>query len=246
MRPLTAILALVAALLAAMRPEPPHRGSLDDLRSDAVYLLEQSDGVAVAERLVAVRRPRHRIVHIRDWHTLPFEFFAADLRDQDESISDDEIKTHFTESGAVTKTVQASQRQLLRWLGRYHEVRRVYLEGLSDADMPAYLALVRAIGRRGADMLPPHFGAAAQSLVAGDLDEVLAAEDEKAFEAAAHEAQQQFVFDGPANLERERAIVRRLLRDQVSVLILGGDHDLSEAVPPGVEYLRVTVEGWPD
>jgi hypothetical protein len=35
------------------------------------------------------------------------------------------------------------------------------------------------------------------------------------------------------------------MADETSVVILGGDHDLSDAVPAGVEYLRVTVQGWP-
>ncbi|MGH7134406.1 MAG: hypothetical protein ACREHD_01620 [Pirellulales bacterium] len=33
------------------------------------------------------------------------------------------------------------------------------------------------------------------------------------------------VFDGPENAERERAIVRRLVRDELSVMIFGGDFD---------------------
>jgi hypothetical protein len=139
--------------------------------------------------------------------------------------------------------VQANQRKLLGWLGQ-RGIRRVYLEGLTDGDMPAYLAMVCAVNRHGADVLPPHFGAPAQAHVAGEIDEVRAAEDERAFEAAGQEARE-LIFGGPANLERERAIVRRLMADDVSVVILDGDHDLSAAVPSGVEYLRVTVEGWP-
>jgi hypothetical protein len=239
MRPLIVLLVITAALIAAISHEPRPGGSLTDLRSNAVALLKQADGVAKVERLVAVDRPKHRIIHIRDWHTLPLDLFAADLRDQDESIGDEEVERLYAESLAATSRVQASQRKLLRWLG----VRRVYLEGLTDRDMPAYLALVRAVGRRGADVLPPHFGAPAQALVAGEIDEICPAEDETAFEAAGHEARE-LVFEGPANLDRERAIVRRLMADEVSLVVLGGDHDLSDAVPAGVEYLRVTVAGW--
>jgi hypothetical protein len=159
-------------------------------------------------------------------------------------MNEDEVERLYTESLAATACVQASQRKLLQWLGR-RCVRRVYLEGLTDRDMPAYLAMVRAVGRHRAEALPPHFGASAQALVAGEIDEIVPAEDERAFEAAGQEARE-LIFDGPANLERERAIVRRLMADEVSVVILGGDHDLSDVVPVGVEYLRVTVEGWPD
>jgi hypothetical protein len=244
MRPLVALLLLLAALSAALFEKPAAPGSLDDLRSNAVALLAQADGVVQVKRLVAVDRPKHRIIHVRDWHVVPHDEFAADLRDEDETLSDVEVERLYAESLAATQHVQDSQRKLLRWLSR-QDVRRVYLEGLTDLDMPAYLAMVRAVGRQGADVLPPHFGAPARALVAGEIDEIVPAEDEQAFEAAGQEARE-LIFDGPANLERERAIVRRLMADEVSVVILGGDHGLSDVVPAGVEYLRVKVEEWPE
>ena len=56
------------------------------------------------------------------------------------------------------------------------------------------------------------------------------------------------VFDGGANDAREAAIVRRLLQGgPLSVVVLGGAHDLSEEVRAAgnCEYLRVFVEGYP-
>jgi hypothetical protein len=220
------------------------------LQSDAAYLLRESDGVDRVEHLVAVPHPRYRIIHIADWHTVPADFYAADLRDgSDEPLTDEDIEQAHAFSNAVTKVVQASQRQLLRWIGRYEGVRCVHVEGVTDRDVSAYLALIRSVGRRGPDFLPPHFGAAAQALIAGDINELAAEEDEVMHERAAAEAVEQLVFDGPANAAREAAIVRRLIESgPLSVIVLGGDHDLSTHVRaiPGCEYLRVIVEGYPE
>ena len=224
--------------------------TLDDLASDAVALLNEADGVARVERLVAAPKPRHRIIHIADWHTVPADFYAADLRDgSDHPLTDEEIKRAHALSGAVTKVVQVSQRTLLRWMGRYYGVRRVFVEGLTDRDLPAYLTLIRSVGRRGPDLLPPDFGAAAQAMLAGDIGELRAAEDEITSERARVEAVTHLVFDGPANDAREAAIVQRLVASgPLAVIVLGGDHDLSRHVRaiPDCEYLRVFVEGYPE
>lgn len=83
MRSLFTLLLAIGSLIAATKQEPPIRSSLDDLRSNAVYLLQESDGVARVERLVVVDRPTHRIIHIRDWHWVPYELFAREVRELD-------------------------------------------------------------------------------------------------------------------------------------------------------------------
>ena len=237
--------------LSAAAPihETPHI-TLDDLEADAVALLNEADGVARVERLVAVPRPQHRIVHIADWHTVPRALYAADLRDiSDHPITDAEIDDAHAFSAAVTKVVQASERKLLRWMGRYYGVRSVHLEGVTDRDASAYLTLIQTVGRRGADYLPPDFGAAAQAFLVGDIEEVRAAEDGEAHQRAAEEALGRHLFDGPANTAREGAIVKRLIASgPLAVIVLGGDHDLSEHIRsvPDCEYLRVFVEGYPE
>lgn len=55
-------------------------------------------------------------------------------------------------------------------------------------------------------------------------------------------------FEGPANDAREAAIVRRLLSaGPLAVVVLGAGHDLSRqcGTAGDVEYLRVTVQGFP-
>jgi hypothetical protein len=202
-------------------------------------------GIARAEHLVTVRRPRHRIIHIADIRYVSLEDLAADLRDQDPDVTDEAVREEHQRIVAVVGRVQAGQRKLIRWLVQNHGVRVVHLEGLADVDIPAYRFMVRMLGARGVQRIPLEFGAVARCLAAGELDDVAAAEDEAAYAAANPISGEGVDFHGPANSAREAAIVRRLVASgPVSVVVLGGAHDLSEAVRAvgGCEYLRVWVE----
>lgn len=245
MRCLIILLAITVGLMAATEPDPP-RGKLADMRSNAVYLLEQSDGVARVERLVAPRRPRHRIVQICDLHLVERDDLAADLRDQDPTVSEEEIDAEYQAVLSAVRRIQNSQRRLLRWLGKYEDVRAVHLEGLLDSDDVAYAAMLRLVQK---GTLPREaVGAAGQALLLGYIDAVEPAEDEAAYLAANPFAGNSVSFGGPANDRREEAIVRRLVKSgPLSVVVLGAAHDLSRHVEQlgGVEYLRVFVEGWP-
>lgn len=244
------VVGVAVGRLVSTPTEIPHRGSLDDLRSDAAYLLEESDGVYRVERLVAVNvsRRRHRIIQIADLHPVPFDDLADDLRDQDATVSDEDVRQEYFAIMAAVRRVQRSQRALIRWLSKYHGVDRVFLEGWTDENLPAYLTIVRALGRADANELPPQFGAAAQSLLVGDLKGIAAAEDEATYVQADPFAGDDIAFEGAANDAREAAIVRRLVAGgPLSVVVLGGAHDLSRQVKElgDCEYLRVFVEGWP-
>ena len=230
--------------------EVPHRGSLDDLQSDAVYLLEESDGVERVERLVgtAPSRRRHRIIHIADLHTATIDELAVDLRDQDPDVTYDQIEAEHQAVMTAARRVQRGQRALIRWLAKYHGVDRVYVEGLTNGNLSAYMRLVSVFRNGGADRVPPQLGAVAQALAAGELKDVAPAEDEAAYKHADPFAGDRVAFEGAANDAREAAIVRRLVaRGPLSVVVLGGAHDLSRHVEAlgDCEYLRVFVEGWP-
>lgn len=111
MRAPLVLLVTLAGLLTSIPMGPPIRRSLDDLRSNAVELLNESDGVFKVEWLVAVDRPTHRIVHIHDWHWVPFESLSADLRDQDSSLTDDEIREIYDGTVASTAIVHETQKR---------------------------------------------------------------------------------------------------------------------------------------
>jgi hypothetical protein len=92
-------------------------------------------------------------------------------------------------SVAVMRPVQESQEKLLHWLAEFGGVKRIWVKGLTDADMPFHAIVVRVLG-----------GLADAASQLG-LD-VAPADDDKAFVAAGKEARA-LLFDGPANLERE-------------------------------------------
>jgi hypothetical protein len=88
-------------------------------------------------------------------------------------------------------------------------------------------------------------GAAGQLHMEGVL-KTLPADDE-----AAHEAARPVGPDGKVKLDaklieaREAAIVENVVSDNpVSVLILGGAHDLSDNMPEGCQYIRVATKAY--
>jgi hypothetical protein len=246
---------------AASNGDSSSGGSLANLSVPAEAILARIPGVESVELLVEAEQPRHRIVHIADWHFVSREDFAADIRDQaDDVISDENINELYAEHIAEVQRVQAAQRELLRGLIRRHGVQQVYCEGLTDADLPIYQAIIGflrrrclderdlAAGQEKIDETVLRIGAVGQLLATGELAEVLPAEDANAYEQAdpllGHEGK--LAFEGPANDARQLAIVRRLLANgPLAVLILGGGHDLSEQVRQlgggRCEYVRVTV-----
>jgi hypothetical protein len=115
------------------------RGQLDDLTVPAVDLLRQLPGVVEMETLVAVAKPTRRIVHLRDWHFVPEDLFALDLRDSaGKPQSDEQAKARYREFLLEVELVQLEQAALLRCLTRHHGLRRVLYEGLTPGEAKLY------------------------------------------------------------------------------------------------------------
>lgn len=217
---LAAVLVGGGWLLASVRSERA-TGTLADLRADGVYVLRQCPDVADVERAVPVHRPRCRVVHVLDLHPVTLDDFAADLRDQDPSSTNAEIEAEYQAAMAQVAKVYLAQDRLLRWLAEFHAVRRVHFESMTDADQPFRLP--------GCELI------------------AVPAEDADAYRRADPFNGDRMTFEGPANDAREAAIVRRLLaHGPVSVIVLGGGHDLADELQAAgdAEYLRVTVEGY--
>jgi len=182
---LCCLLLPLGGLLLVSRPSTLCRGTLADLQSDAACLLRTSDCVERVEQLVSPPHPTHRIIHVANIHVVDFDDFVLDVRDEyGDTVTDAEIAADYEEWLAITRRVQASQRALLRGLIRDHGADRVYCEGLTDADMPAYGAIIRALSNGARDPSTPalmRLGAAGQLLIVGELREVLPAEDEAAY-----------------------------------------------------------------
>jgi hypothetical protein len=102
--------------------------------------------VAKVEVLVATERPSHRIVHIRDWHYVPRELYAADLRSSSKTdLSDEAIEMRHRELLLEVEFVQLEQVALLRCLARRHALRRVRQEGLTPEGVEAFRGAVGVI-----------------------------------------------------------------------------------------------------
>lgn len=190
----------------------------------------------------AVQNPTHRIIHVLNWHFVSREDFALEGdSDAYEAFLDD------------VEAVQVEQMTFLKRLG----VKKVSYEGLTPENHPAYVKraatlqkLHRPDGDGGIDLLLKGFiredtlqlGAAGRMLMAGQIEQVSPAEDEELLDKANPVRDGKLVFDETANKAREDAVVRLLLQERESVLIMGGSHDLTDNVPDGVEYLRVVLK----
>ncbi len=243
MRSLLVLLITLGALVVATRRTQEQASGLSDVRSDAASILRKAPGVARVERLVSVRRPTRRIIHIADYHWISRDDLAADLRDQHSETTEADIDAEYERIMTEVRCVQAKQLRFIRWLAKEHSVRAIHIEGLTDRDDWAYAALVRLVGKGNVE--PERIGAAGQALASGEIEAVLPAEDEAAYLAAGVEMKEQFVFDGPRNEARKAAIAERLIASgPLSIVVLGAADDLSKHVPAGCEYLRVFVDGY--
>lgn len=190
----------------------------------------------------AVLNPTHRIIHVLNWHFVSREDFALEGdSDAYEAFLDD------------VEAVQVEQMTFLKRIG----VKKVFYEGLTPETHPAYLKraatlqkLHRPDGDGGIDLLLKEFiredtlqlGAAGRMLMAKQLEEVAPAEDEELLDKANPVREGKLVFDEAANKAREDAVVRMLLQEKESILIMGGAHDLGDNCPADVEYVRVTLK----
>ncbi|HWB08764.1 MAG TPA: hypothetical protein VG826_06055 [Pirellulales bacterium] len=203
--------------------------------------------MALVERLVSPGRPARRIVHIADFHLISRADYGTFLRQDDPDISETKVEEEFQKLKATVRGVQANQLRLIRWLAKEHDVRVVYLEGLTENDKDAYANMVRLV--REGELDYGLIGAAGQALIAGDIEVVSPAEEQAPYRAVNPLASEGLKVEGPENDAREEAIVRRLAaKGPLSVVVLGLEHDLSRHVQKlgDCEYLKVYVEGLED
>jgi hypothetical protein len=143
-----------AAAVAAYAPKVV--GRLDDLRANAAAILRQLPGVARVEVLVAVPKPTHRIIHLRDWHHVPRDLFALGARQHaPKRLSEAEVDALYREHLLEVELVQLELTALLRCLVQHHHLRRLLAEGLTPRGMPVYrqvIAALRDMDRQLADL----------------------------------------------------------------------------------------------
>lgn len=244
---------LWAAFLAGENPD------LHNPTHPVTLLMSQLPGVDSFDVRNAKVFPTHRIMHLLNWHFLPEALFAADLRDaSDEPIPDEEMDRRYAAFLDEVEAIQQEQMELIRHLICRHRLRRVFYEGFTKAQMPAFRRLANALrdfekhkpkgetpleqlllSEYRTDLL--RLGAPGRLMIAGELRDVLPVED-----AALLEAANPVQEDGTIRLDaeilkrREDAIVTHLLGGgPFTVIVLGGAHDLADNVPRSCQYVRV-------
>lgn len=127
--------------------QPKEPGGLDDLGTNAPDILRQLPGVASVEVLVVAEKPTHRIIQLRDWHVVPLDLYALDLRQAaGRNVSDEEIRQRHQGLLLEAELVQMDQEALLRCLVRHHGLKRVLAEGLTPGGVENYWAVMAALG----------------------------------------------------------------------------------------------------
>jgi hypothetical protein len=203
-----------------------------------------------------------------------------------------EVDWHYQQLLAQVERAQEEQIAALRFLIKYHGLKRIFIEALTpdgeedfnlivealkepeshqatlrqrQQEMQKLLAKLTAEGaektpryakakvfeKEIADMIAGHrrhllqIGAAGRLLLSGDLQQVLPLDDAEALaDAKPAMVDDKLTFDKAKVFRRQQAIVHRALAGKpVAVIILGGAHDLSDAVRAAFgdrcEYLRV-------
>jgi hypothetical protein len=119
--------------------QPKTQARLDDLGISVDDLLRRLPGVAQVEVGVRAEKPTCRIVHLRDWHFVPKELYALDMKHTTgRELSQEEIDRLHRELLLEVEVVQLEQMALLRCLIKHHGLKRIYCEGLTANDLPNY------------------------------------------------------------------------------------------------------------
>ena len=209
-------------------------------------------------------KPKQIIIHLLNWHFISQDDYAADISDvEGKPIQEEELEKRYTEFLDEVEAVQKEQKQILRHLIKRHKIQSVYIEGLTEKNLSAFNKFIKTLrefevpkGNDGFDLyLKEHFrrdllqmGVAAQLLISNELKAVLPLENAEAFESANPITKDgKIQFDEAADQRREDAMVKILQKEKgLSVILLGGDHDLSDNLKRmklgSVRYVRVTTK----
>ena len=134
---------------------PASKVRIDDLASPVADLLRQLPGVVQVEVAVAAKKPTARIVHLRDWHFVPKDLHAIDLKAAyGRDLTDDEIDRLHEEHLLEVELVQVEQIALLRCLIKHHGLKRIFSEGFSPTELEAYREKIAVLKSMENDQVP--------------------------------------------------------------------------------------------
>lgn len=124
---------------AVIKYQSKTQARIDALDISVVDLLRQVPGVVQVEAGVKAEKPTCRIVHLRDWHFVPKDLYAIDMKNaHGRELSAEEIDRLHQELLLEVEAVQLEQMAMLRCLIKHHGLKRIYSEGLTANDLPNY------------------------------------------------------------------------------------------------------------
>jgi hypothetical protein len=141
--------------LAVAKYAPATKPRIDDLGSPVVELLRSLPGVVQVEVGVVAKNPTSRIIHLRDWHFVPKELYALDMKDvHGRELTADEIDRLHQELLLEVELVQIEQMAVLRCLIRHHRLKKVFSEGFSPNELEAYREKIAVLKAMDQEQLP--------------------------------------------------------------------------------------------
>lgn len=143
----------VERAVAAYSPKPNSR--IDDLSVPAAETLRGLPGVVQVEVLIKADKPTGRIIHLRDWHFVPKDLYALDMKQaHGRELTERELDQLHQELLLDAEIVQLEQMALLRCLIKHHGLKRVHSEGFSPNELEAYREKIAVLKAMEQDQIP--------------------------------------------------------------------------------------------
>lgn len=140
---------------AVAKYAPAIKTRIDDLDSPVVDLLRGLPGIVQVEVGVAVKKPTSRIIHLRDWHYVPKDLYALDMKEvHGRELTADEIDRLHRELLLEVELVQIEQMAILRCLIKHHGLKRVFSEGFSPKELEAYREKIAVLKAMDQEQVP--------------------------------------------------------------------------------------------
>jgi hypothetical protein len=133
---LTGCVIAAGAAWVFLRPRPTEAPPLDEA-------LRRAHGVARVEVALTCDKPARRIVHILDYRLVPRDLFGSQ---------------GYAAHMARVEAVQEEQIALLRWLRTRQGVTEVYVEGLTEENLPEFVDRAFAVDEMGNGEIPDLLG----------------------------------------------------------------------------------------
>lgn len=140
---------------AVAKYAPTIKTRIDDLDSPVVQLLRGLPGGVQVEVGVEAKKPTSRIIHLRDWHFVPRELYALDMKEAyGRELTDDEIDRLHQELLLEVEFIQIEQMAVLRCLIQHHGLKKVFCEGFSPNELEAYREKIAVLKAMDSEQVP--------------------------------------------------------------------------------------------